>query len=199
MPGTVEPVLAPGALAGFDQPVLSCAELVIRPWQPTDVAVIVGAYAEPDIQRWHAQSMNAREAEAWIRSRSERWHREQGADWAVTDGTGVLGRIGLTQMNFHYGLGEVTYWVLPVARGRGVAARALCAMTDWAFHRVGFHRLEVTHSTDNPRSCRVADRAGFALEGTMRGQARHADGWHDMHLHARLAGDPQPDPTKRLL
>jgi hypothetical protein len=34
--------------------------------------------------------------------------------------------------------------------------------------------------------------AGWAAaEGTKRGEALHADGWHDMHLHARLAGDPR--------
>jgi NAD(P)-dependent dehydrogenase (short-subunit alcohol dehydrogenase family) len=25
-----------------------------------------------------------------------------------------------------------------------------------------------------------------------RRESLHRDGWHDMHLHARLAGDPQP-------
>ena len=36
---------------------------------------------------------------------------------------------------------------------------------------------------------RVATRAGFRLEGTKRGDALHADGWHDMHLHARVSCD----------
>jgi RimJ/RimL family protein N-acetyltransferase len=35
----------------------------------------------------------------------------------------------------------------------------------------------------------VAAKAGFDLEGTLRSAMRHPDGWHDMHLHARLAGD----------
>jgi hypothetical protein len=34
---------------------------------------------------------------------------------------------------------------------------------------------------------RVVVRAGYALEGTKRSAARLADGWHDMHLHTRLA------------
>ena len=36
---------------------------------------------------------------------------------------------------------------------------------------------------------RVAAKAGFALEGTLRSAMRHPDGWHDMHLHARVRGD----------
>ncbi len=42
-------------------------------------------------------------------------------------------------------------------------------------------------------SCRVAQTAGNELEEAMRGQALPADGWHDTHPHARLAGDPRPD------
>jgi len=55
-----------------------------------------------------------------------------------------------------------------------------------AFDR-GLRRLELEHSTLNPASCRVAEKAGFTLEGTRHGAARHADGHHDMHVHVRLA------------
>lgn len=51
------------------------------------------------------------------------------------------------------------------------------------------HRLELAHSVRNPASCRVADKAGYRLEGTKRQEGRHADGWHDMHPHARLRSD----------
>jgi RimJ/RimL family protein N-acetyltransferase len=39
----------------------------------------------------------------------------------------------------------------------------------------------------NEISCRVAVRVGFPLEGTMRSALLHDDGWHDMHVHARVA------------
>ena len=48
-------------------------------------------------------------------------------------------------------------------------------------------RLENVHAVENMASCRVADKAGFALEGTLRSAMLHADGWHDMHLHAAIA------------
>ena len=59
-------------------------------------------------------------------------------------------------------------------------------MTSWALYELGFHRLEVHHSTENDGSCRVAERAGFGLEGVLRSALLHEDGWHDVHLHARL-------------
>jgi RimJ/RimL family protein N-acetyltransferase len=79
--------------------------------------------------------------------------------------------------------------VLPAARGRQIAARALTVLGGWAFGVLGLHRIEVQHSTRNVASCRVAERAGYPAEGTRRSQTLHADGWHDMHLHARIADD----------
>jgi RimJ/RimL family protein N-acetyltransferase len=84
---------------------------------------------------------------------------------------------------------EVAYWTTRAARGRGVAPRATTALTRWAFDEIGFHRLELMHATANEASCRVAGKAGFALEGTKRSAVLHQDGWHDMHLHARVQGD----------
>jgi ribosomal-protein-alanine N-acetyltransferase len=79
---------------------------------------------------------------------------------------------------------------VPPARGRCIATRALAVVSQWMFANVGLHRLELQHSTANPDSCRVAEKTGYRYEGTKRRQALHLDGWHDMHLRARLAGDP---------
>jgi RimJ/RimL family protein N-acetyltransferase len=59
----------------------------------------------------------------------------------------------------------------------------------WAVDELGLHRLFLYHSTANPASCRVAAKAGFAFEGTLRSAMRHPDGWHDMHLHGLVPGD----------
>ena len=67
-----------------------------------------------------------------------------------------------------------------------MAGRALTAMTEWLF-TLGLHRVELMHSVLNEPSCRVAAKQGFELEGTRRSALLHPDGWHDMHLHARIA------------
>jgi RimJ/RimL family protein N-acetyltransferase len=107
----------------------------------------------------------------------------------VLDAGDVAGQISLRRVVLVEGLAEVSYWVLPGARGRRIAPRALSAVTAWAFGTLRLRRVELCHSTANVASCRVAQYAGFAAEGTKRGEGRHADGWHDMHLHARLDND----------
>lgn len=104
----------------------------------------------------------------------------------------VLGRIALGSMDLDDGVASCAYWVLPAARGAGVAPAALHALSEWALAPGRFHRLYLDHSTRNQASCRVALKAGFALEGTRRSAAVHADGRHDMHLHARIREDRGP-------
>jgi RimJ/RimL family protein N-acetyltransferase len=190
MPRLVSPFVAAGTLARLEQPVLAGDGFVVRPWHTGDVPAVAAAYQDPGIQLWHARSMNLAEAAAWVGQWPARWQAETGAGWAVADDE-VLGQISLRRIELGEGLAEISYWVLPAARGRQLAARALRLVSGWAFDVVGLHRIEVQHSTRNAASCRVAERAGWPAEGTKRGEALHADGWHDMHLHARLAGDPR--------
>ncbi|MPQ99240.1 GNAT family N-acetyltransferase [Modestobacter sp. I12A-02628] len=186
MPSLVPPVVPPGSLSGRAQPVLTAGRLVLRPWAVTDAPAVTAAYADPAIQHWHARTMTPEEATAWVDAPAARWAAETGAGWAVTEHGTLVGRMDLRTLDLHEGLASVAYWVVPAARGRGVAARALDAMTRWALDELGLNRLELQHSAANPASCAVARACGYDLEGTKRREARHADGFHDMHLHARL-------------
>ena len=195
VPDLTAPVVRAGRLGGRPQPRLAAGGLVLRPFAEADVPGLVAAYGDPAIQQWHARSMTEDEARAWVAAREGRWGAESGGDWAVTDGGALVARVGLRTLSLAEGWAEAAYWVVPAARGRGVAARALDAVAAWLFDDVGLHRLELVHAVGNVASCRVAAKAGFRLEGTKRRQTLHPDGWHDMHLHARLAADAAQSPN----
>ncbi|GAB3137891.1 GNAT family N-acetyltransferase [Micromonospora sonneratiae] len=186
------PAIPAGTLANGRQPVLSAAGgLLLRPWEAADAAVFFAAYRDPEIQHWHTrQPASEDQVHEWFELYRQAWEEETGASWAVTRGGGeVLGRMAMGGMNLNDGVAGCAYWVLPAARGAGVASRALTALSVWALGEAGFHRLHLDHSTRNNASCRVAVKAGFLLEGTKRSDAIHSDGRHDMHLHARIRGD----------
>jgi [ribosomal protein S5]-alanine N-acetyltransferase len=187
MPILVPPAVPAGRLSRQPQPTLIADELTVRPWQPSDVPGVVAAYRNPEIQKWHSRTMTDDEALEWVASWPLKWVAETHASWAVAEGDRLVGRIAFHDLDFTDGAGQVAYWVLPNARGRNIAARALIAATGWMFATAGFHRMELFHSTRNDPSCRVADKAGYAYEGTARSQELHVDGWHDMHVHARIA------------
>jgi RimJ/RimL family protein N-acetyltransferase len=197
MPYLVKPAVPAGRMRDRRQPVLRGAGgLVLRPWQPADAPVVLEAYRDPAIQQWNLRSFGSlEEAGAWIAQWERQWEAERDGCWAVAAGDGtVLGRVALRGIRLMDGVADCTYWVLPAARGRGVATGAAVAVARWALHELGLHRLGLQHSTANPASCRVAAKAGFAAEGIMRSAMLHPDGWHDMHLHARVLGDPEGGP-----
>jgi RimJ/RimL family protein N-acetyltransferase len=194
VPLLVDPALPAGSLRTLGQPRLDVDGLTLRPWRPDDLPVVRAAFDCPVIQRWHVRRMaDDKEARAWIASWALRWTAETDASWAVVDGDDqALGQVGLRTLSLFEASAEVSYWVLPDARGAGIAVRATKAMTLWAFETLRLNRLFLQHSTANQPSCRVAHKAGFAVEGTLRRSMRHADGWHDLHVHARLHPSPPP-------
>jgi [ribosomal protein S5]-alanine N-acetyltransferase len=172
------------------QPTLSVPpDLELRPWSPLDANSVLRAFADPEIRHWHMRGLDREdEALAWMTSWTERWTAETDAGWAVADpeSDALRGQVALRSVNLEFGYGHVTYWTLPEFRGSGIAASASEAVARWALEDLGLHRLEIHHSTANASSCRVADKAGFELEGVMRSALLHDDGWHDMHVHARI-------------
>ena len=203
MPSLTSPAIPGGGVARSAQPVLLAdGGLVLRPWLQADARAVAAAYADPAIQRWHARRLDSEDEARDLILRWQRgWLAETGAHWAVTLGERgeVVGRVALRSMMLEEGRAECGYWTAPAARGSGVAPRAVTALSRWAFCEIGFHRLELVHSMVNAASCRVAAKAGFAAEGIQRSAALHADGWHDMHLHARISGDEFVSQTDRLL
>lgn len=180
-------------MAGAPQPDIPVpGGLLLRPWRLADADALLAAWRDPAIRRWNRPAAGgAEEARAKIAQFEQRWHDEEWASWAIAraENDTVVGFIAVADLHLRAGHGEIVYWVLPSARGQGVALRATESVTEWAFGKLGLHRVELTHSVANAASCRVAEKAGFRLEGIKTSAALHADGWHDMHLHARIRDD----------
>src|SRR5450756_1698394 len=60
------------------------------------------------------------------------------------------------------------YWLVPQARGRGAATRALRLITDWTIATTELIRLDLFSDVENDASGRVAERVGFEREGVRR-------------------------------
>ncbi|MET7777370.1 MULTISPECIES: GNAT family N-acetyltransferase [Streptomyces] len=184
-------------------PVLDGHGLRLRPWDPeseADVATWLRGLSDPEFQRWNTPVKIVRDLDSArdsLRSRAEAVADGTAVAFCVTDAaTGtILGHIGVNDINHVIRVGIVGYWVLPEARGRQVATRALALAARYAFGAVRLHRIELGHALGHDASCRIAERCGFPYEGTLREamfeSGRH-DAFRDVHLHARIATDPEP-------
>lgn len=170
--------------------VIEADGLVLRPWDPGDAAVVLVGLSDPLTVSWNPRLplRDVAAASDWVHERTRRWSRHEAASWAVCDGGEVVGSVGLRELNAVDAFAVASYWTMPSARGRGIAVRALRAATAYAFGVVGLHRVQLAHVLANVGSCRVAEKAGFVLEGTLRGSNRLAEGFVDEHLHALVAG-----------
>lgn len=190
MPPLIPAAIPAGSLADTAQPVLPAGGgLLLSPWGPGDALALLDLYADPAVRHWHGFGIDSDdEARGVIGRWQGGWAAEKSAHWKVTRGGGgeLVGRIGLLSMSLRHGCGECLYSTVPAARGQGAAPLMLAALCRWAFGDAGFHRIELRHSVVNPASCRVAEKSGFPAEGTEHGAELHEDGWHDMHLHARV-------------
>lgn len=189
MPYLVDPVVEPDSVSG-PQPEIGAADLTLRRWSRKDAPRLVEAFDDPDIRRWHLRRLDSRaEATGLVTGWRQDWRRHTAASWAIVHTAApdtVLGQVGFRSLYLADGLAECSYWVLPEWRRKGLATRAAQVLGDWALDELGLQRLELVHSIRNAGSCRVALGAGFEVEGTKRRLQQHEDGWHDMHLHARV-------------
>ena len=145
--------------------VLSDGIVTLRPWTEADAPAIVACIdGDEEITRWLdqiPQPYGLEHALASIRGIGE-------SSLAVVDSTGrVLGSIGV-RWDEPGDVGEVGYWLRAEARGRGVTSCALLLISRWALSRDGVGRLQLRAAVENLASRRVAEKAGFRLEGVLR-------------------------------
>ncbi|HYQ11423.1 MAG TPA: GNAT family protein [Gaiellaceae bacterium] len=105
----------------------------------------------------------------------------------TADGT-VLGGITLRHFDPMRHVIEVGYWLFADARGRGIATRAVRAVTREAFAS-GLWRVEACVRVGNDASDRVLERAGFSREGLKRRYLRHGGARVDATIYSRLADE----------
>ncbi|WSU70978.1 GNAT family N-acetyltransferase [Streptomyces sp. NBC_01102] len=149
---------------------LTAGPLLLRPWRQDDIPALLAAYDDPSMRHWlRTQVSGAADAERWIEAQREGWVSGSRLSFAVTDtarGGELVGNLALKRPVPGAESAEAGYWTSAAARGRGVASRALGALTDWAFGTFageGLRRLELLHQVDNAASCRVAEKSGYAL------------------------------------
>ncbi|MER6423430.1 GNAT family N-acetyltransferase [Streptomyces sp. NPDC001137] len=166
----------------------------------TDVEAWLRGLTDPEFRRWNTplkQVDDLAGARESLRGKVLASTDGSGASYCVTDAASgaVLGHIGVNAIDLVLSVARVGYWVLPEARGKGVATRALALASHWALTDLGIHRLELGHALGHEASCHIAERCGFRYEGTLRGamwEAERRDAFRDVHLHGRIATDPEP-------
>ncbi len=124
------------------------------------------------------------DAVAWIRMAGRQFPE---VSFAIADANEVIGTIGLgLQSDVNYRSAEIGYWLGEPFWGRGIAAAALIALTEYAFARYDLIRLFAYVYEWNPASVRVLEKAGYVFEGRLRRSATKDGQTVDQLLYAMV-------------
>lgn len=163
----------------------------LRPWELADAPAVTDALADPEIQRWTPlpRLRSAQEAREWITTRIDQAATDQHEHFAVQAELPYELAGGVNIFFHEPRRAELGYFIVPAARRRGFASRAVRVAAGWA-HRNGVERVEALIDAENLASLSVVENAGFCREGLMRSYRILHGIPRDMYMYARLAADP---------
>jgi ribosomal-protein-serine acetyltransferase len=119
------------------------------------------------------------------------WDAGRAVRFAIRDKktSELYGVVGLDSCVHLHRSCELGYWLRREATGRGLMTEAARAAVEFAFSRMGVHRVRCAAATDNVASLRVISRLEFRFEGIARQAELVGSRWLDHALFARLADD----------
>ena len=140
---------------------------------------------------WPPDALSRSSFRARVARYAEDWRTDQAYNFFIfAHGETLVGGIGLS--NVRRGVSEsasLGYWVgEPFAR-RGYMTATLPLVIDFAFERLGLHRLEAACLPSNIPSQSLLLKAGFRQEGCAREYLCIAGKWQDHLLFAILRAD----------
>ncbi len=161
-------------MAAIEFPVegITDGEITLRLHAEADVPAIVAACQDPEIPRWTRvpEAYGEEDARTWLRQEAVARGRGDLLGLVIV-GQGdvpLLGSVGITRLDHEEARCELGYWLAREARGRGVATRAVRALSAWIFDNLRVDRIVICAEPANVASRRVAERAGFTFEGILR-------------------------------
>jgi len=99
----------------------------------------------------------------------------------------AIGGIGISiNQDVHRLTAELGYWLGEPFWGKGLMTEAVTKFTEYALERFQLLRIYAEPFASNANSCRVLEKAGFALEGRLRSSAIKDGKVLDQFLYARV-------------
>jgi RimJ/RimL family protein N-acetyltransferase len=167
---------------------INCGDFRIRSYHPADGVDLVRYANNPRV----ASNLRERFPHPYAHEDAAEWldvalRQDPETNFAIATDEELIGTIGLRLGEDVYRhSAEIGYWLGEPFWGRGIASRAVAALTDWGFEQFSLLRVFAYVFSENPASMRVLEKAGFELEATMRQAVVKNGQVMDQRLYARL-------------
>jgi RimJ/RimL family protein N-acetyltransferase len=150
--------------------------LLIRPYHTSDTQVFYdtlkgnAAYLEDYFYNM-LQTCDTPELTAYFLSlKEDGWKENNGFACGIflKETEQFIGHISVREIDWRVPKGELAYFIAQASAGKNYGGEALKAFRDWCFFTKRFNRLFMKISPVNIASIRVAEKAEFLKEGTLR-------------------------------
>lgn len=165
----------------------------IRKWRLEDAADLAAALSDrqvlDNLRDGLPYPYTTSDAKAYISAMLNADENDTFAFAVTADGRAV-GSVGaFRQGNIHRQTAELGYYVAREVWGQGIMTEAARQICDYIFAETDIIRIFAEPFAHNIGSCRVLEKAGFQLEGTLRQNAVKNGQVLDMKLYSLLRQD----------
>lgn len=174
-----------------DQPVLRGDRVVLTQLDESFFDEVWAALGDEESRRFthtHAE-FTPEVVREFLRTRPGMGDR---ADWAIRVDGAYVGEVVLMDLDLdNESMGFRIALASSAVFGRGFGTEAVKVVLDFAFGRLGVHRVGLDVADYNPRARRVYEKCGFVVEGVQREAILWEGKRYDSVLMSVLATDPR--------
>jgi ribosomal-protein-alanine N-acetyltransferase len=155
---------------GDQLPTLQGDGLLLRWLIPPDATAIFELFGDPDVLRFTAVPPleTPADADRFIAEAREDFERGREYQWGIELEGEIVGTCKLYEVDRQHRRAGLGFAIVKRMWGRRVVSRAIPAVLDFAFERLGLHRVEADADPRNEGSLRALRRFGFREEGVLR-------------------------------
>jgi [ribosomal protein S5]-alanine N-acetyltransferase len=150
--------------------------VVLRDWRQQDAPMLESVCGDRDVCRFSTVpwTYTPAAAQAWVRRQHDKRSSGDALGLAITREHDDLALGHVNLVRFEGTAAALGYWLVPAARGHGLAVNAARMLCAYGFEKLGLTRIELAILPENRPSHAVAERLGAKREGVRR-ESHEAD------------------------
>jgi ribosomal-protein-serine acetyltransferase len=119
---------------------------------------------------WATDAYDEKSAEEWCRKAAANFLAREQLQFHVLERAGGahLGSVGAFKFDWAVPSCEIGYWLRTSHNGQGFMTEAVVGVREMLCEQLHMRRVQIQCDEENRKSRRVAERAGFELEGILR-------------------------------
>jgi RimJ/RimL family protein N-acetyltransferase len=151
-------------------PTIEAGSVRLRWLTQADAPALFAIFCDPEVTRYFGlatfEDLDA--ARELIAEIHEDFRERELFEWGIEADGRLVGTCTLAHLDEDHRRAELGFALARTEQGKGYMRAALPALLDFAFERLGLHRVYADTDPRNERSIRALERLGFRREGLLR-------------------------------